>query len=302
MKRVIALILLLRPKQWSKNLFVFGALIFTRSFQDVGTVLTALQAFAAMCALSSATYAANDALDAERDRHHPKKKNRPVASGLIPVPFALALSVVLLLGGSATLANISSGSMFCGFTYVMLQVAYNAGLKHRAIADVFTIAAGFVLRAVLGAVAISAQISGWLLFCTAGLALLLGFAKRRHEFLAQGQNSLSREALKGYNKMALDAMVVMSACFSVLFYTVYSIESSTATQYPGIIITTPFVTYAVFRYVFLVLARDEGGEPESLVVTDKHIVASVGGYLITVYLALTGLTLPFLGPTIGGKP
>jgi hypothetical protein len=147
----------------------------------------------------------------------------------------------------------------------------------------------------MGAAAIGVSISGWLLFCTGALALLLGFGKRRSEFLMQGTARVeSRESLGGYSMPSLDALVLMSATGAAMCYGVYAVESPTARQYPALILTSPFVFYGICRYVFLVFSHAEGGEPESLLFKDIHLLVSIVGFLICAVLALNGVTLPLL--------
>lgn len=286
---------LLRPKQWTKNLLVFAALLFTRKYLEPEAVRLALMAFAAMCLVSSATYVFNDLKDRERDLRHPIKKKRPLASGAVSVGVALPLGVLLLGGGLLVGTLLGKGVLTILGVYIFLQVIYNLGLKHVPVTDVFILSLGFVLRASLGAAAISVAISGWLLFCTGALALLLGFGKRRQEFIAQGESRAdTREALGGYTKAALDALVLMSATGSAMCYGVYSVESPTARLYPTLILTSPFVFYGITRYVFLVFSKEEGGEPETLLFRDPHLLFSIVGFLAAAIFALSGVHLPLV--------
>jgi 4-hydroxybenzoate polyprenyltransferase len=290
-----AAVRLLRPKQWSKNLLVFAGLLFTASFDEPSLVLRALWAFLAMALANSGTYALNDALDAERDRLHPSKAGRPVASGEVSRGVALTLALALMAAGLALAFGLNLASGLVVTAYLALQGLYNGALRSIPVADVFGLSVGFVLRAMLGATCISVQISGWLLFCTAALALLLGFAKRRHEFLVQGESRAEgRRSLGGYTKSSLDALVLVSACVAALCYGIYSLESPTAQAHPALLLTAPFVLYGICRYLFLVFSFDEGGEPESLLWKDPHIWGSVLGFVATALLAMSGLELPFL--------
>lgn len=287
-----AIFRLIRPKQWSKNLLVFAALLFTGRFKEIPSVERALIAFAAMCLVSSAIYIINDLLDVERDRAHPVKKNRPIASGQVPIPVAIVLSIIFA-AAALTLGfglNRSSGSLLV--VYLFLQAAYNGGLKHVALADVFLLASGFVLRAMLGATALEVGISGWLLACTGSLALMLGFGKRRHEFVLQGDGrAKSREVLAGYNLETLNAFLIMCAVCAAQSYTVYAIMSPNAHQFPGLMLTSPFVLYGVFRYVYLVFRAGEGGEPENLLFKDPHILITILLFVAVSVLALKGFHL-----------
>ncbi|MEZ0324643.1 MAG: decaprenyl-phosphate phosphoribosyltransferase [Fimbriimonas sp.] len=292
---MIPILRLLRPKQWTKNLLVFAALLFTGTFKDPSYLTLALIAFASMCAASSATYIFNDLQDAERDRAHPKKQHRPIASGAVSPSLAIALGLILALVGLGLAFWLGTGSLLIVVTYLVIQVLYNAGLKRVPVADVYAIAFGFVLRAALGAAAINVKLSGWLLFCTGALALMLGFGKRRHEFIQQGEErATTRQSLVHYNRVALDGLVIMFATAAALCYGLYTLESQTAQQYPGIILTAPFVFYGITRYVLLVFTSDEGGEPEEVLFRDPHLLFSIAFFVLAAGLAIMGFRLPLL--------
>jgi 4-hydroxybenzoate polyprenyltransferase len=292
---VRSLVRLVRPKQWAKNLLVFAALIFAARFGDPHSLGLAVAAFVAMSLVSSATYVFNDLADVERDRLHPIKRNRPIASGAVAPPVAVALGLVLFFVGIGIAAWLGVNSLTLVVAYLLLQVLYNGWLKRQPVADVYCIATGFVLRAVLGAAAIRVDISGWLLFCTGALALMLGFGKRRHEFILQGdQRATTRESLVSYNRLALDGMVVMYATAAALCYGVYSIESRTAERFPAIILTAPFVFYGITRYVLLIFTADEGGEPADVLFRDRHLLVTIFFFLATALLAMSGFHLPLL--------
>jgi 4-hydroxybenzoate polyprenyltransferase len=295
MKTLKAILRLLRPKQWSKNLLVLAAPIFAAVHRDPIALQATGIAFAAMCLASSATYVANDLLDAERDKLHPTKQYRPIASGQIGRTTALVLAALLAVGGIGLASLLNTSSLTIVVSYLVLQVLYNLGLKKIPIADVFTIALGFIFRAVLGAAAVSVPISGWLLFCTGALALMLGFAKRRHEFILQSeQRTASRESLGGYSKAGLDALVIMTATGGAMCYGIYTVDSSTAARYPAIVITSLFVFYGIARYVLIIFGRDEGGEPADLLFKDPQLLASVLLFMASAILAVSGLKIPLL--------
>jgi 4-hydroxybenzoate polyprenyltransferase len=289
------LVRLLRPKQWTKNLLVFAALIFSARFSQPQHLVPAVLAFFAMCLISSATYVFNDLADAARDRLHPVKRHRPIASGRVGRELALFTGLLLLIGGATIAFSLGPTPLTIVGAYLVLQVLYNLGLKRVPVADVYCIATGFVLRAVLGAAAIDVGMSGWLLFCTGALALMLGFGKRRNEFILQGEaRAASRESLTNYNRLSLDAMVLMFATAAALCYGVYTLDSGTAAQYPGIILTAPFVFYGITRYVLLIFTADEGGEPADILIHDRHMLATILLFLASAIAALNGLRLPFL--------
>jgi len=289
------LFLLLRPKQWSKNLLVFAPILFTAGYHSPQKVILAFSAFFVMCMAGSGTYIFNDLIDIDRDRNHPTKRFRPLASGVVPKSLAVTVGAALLIGAIAESCILGKYSaLILGF-YLGLQVLYNWRLKQLPIADVFCIAFGFVLRAMIGASAIYAGISGWLLFCTGALALMLGFAKRRNEFIIQGENrSSSRVSLSGYTKLTLDGFVLISACAASLCYGIYSLDSQTARKYPALILTAPFVFYGILRYVLLVFSQDEGGEPADLLFGDTQIITCVILFVACAALAVSGLHIPLL--------
>jgi 4-hydroxybenzoate polyprenyltransferase len=292
---VNAAIRLLRPKQWTKNLLVFAALIFAHRYGDPMDVQLAVVAFFALCMFSSSVYALNDVLDRDRDRAHPTKKDRPIASGAVSSTAGVALSITAMVVGTLLGAFVNPYFLIGLFGYLGLQVLYNLWFKHTPVLDVMVVSTGFVLRAALGAVAIDATISGWLLFCTGMLALLLACAKRRHEFHLQGDGrGESRAALLGYSAAALDAMVVFSAGVAAIAYGIYAIESDTAKSYPALILTVPFVVFGVLRYLYLTFARSEGGEPENILLGDWQILTTVVLFVASAFLALSGVEIPFV--------
>jgi len=293
--RASSFIRLLRVKQWAKNLLVFAAPLFSGFGGHSHFIAPAICAFFAMSLVSSSTYIINDVLDVERDRVHPTKRLRPLASGAIAKPIGIAIATICLAIGIGLAAWLSRGSLAIVICYLLLQVLYNWKLKKMPIADVYAIAVGFILRAVLGAAAIGVSISGWLLFCTGALALMLGFAKRRNEFIVQGEDrTVSRESLAHYNRSSLDALVCMFASGAAMCYAIYSLQSHTAHKYPAMILTSVFVFYGIARYVLIVFASDEGGEPADVLFKDKHIIFSVIGFVVAAAVATSGIRVPLL--------
>ncbi len=293
--RPVDLLLLLRPKQWTKNLLVFAAPLFVLDSLPSGAWSFSFLVFVAMCLVSGAVYVFNDLQDAERDRSHPKKRDRPIASGRVSRSTAGWIgAAALALGlGAAYVAGLKPLAVV--LVYLAIQVLYGSGAKRVPILDVFLISMGFVLRAALGAIAIHVQISAWLLLCTGALALLLGFGKRRSEFVLQGDvRADSRESLGAYTRPALDALLIASATGAALCYGIYAIESQTAKNHPSLILSTVFVFYGISRYLFLAFGSDEGGEPESLLLRDVHLIASVVLFVASVVLAFSGFTMGFV--------
>lgn len=279
------LIRCLRPGQWTKNLLVFAGLLFGRRLFDVQADAQALLAFAIFCALSGAVYLVNDVADRESDRKHPVKARRPIAAGIVPVPTALFTAVVLIVGALA--ASVLLGSMFTlvAAAYVVLQLLYSGPLKHIVIIDVLTLAMGFVLRAVAGAVAVRVEISHWLLVCTVLLALFIGLAKRRHEIvLLAGDAPTHRPILGEYSPYLLDQMIAVVTASTLIAYIFYTISPETQTKFGTVWLelTIPFPLYGIFRYLYLVHRRDGGGSPADLLLNDRPLLACVALWALAV--------------------
>ncbi len=290
-----SVIKLLRVKQWAKNLLVLAAPLFAGPSHHPQYLVPTLMAFFSMSLLSSSTYVWNDLIDVERDRLHPVKRFRPIASGSISKALATVLGIACFVGGLLLASLLGKASLAIVLTYLFIQVLYNWRLKRTPVADVFTLSVGFILRACLGAAAIQVVISGWLLYCTGALAMMLGFAKRRNEFILQGEDrSATRESLAQYSRTALDAMVAMFGAGAAICYAIYTVDSKTAHKYPAIILTSLFVFYGITRYVFLVFAVDEGGEPADVLFKDPHIIFSVVGFFVSAVIALYGVRIPIL--------
>jgi 4-hydroxybenzoate polyprenyltransferase len=220
-------------------------------------------------------YLVNDVRDAERDRLHPVKRRRPVAAGAISARMAVAAAAVLLLVAGAGAAPLGASFFAVGAAYVGLMLAYSWGLKRVAIVDVLAIAIGFVLRAASGALAIDVTISPWLLICTMLLAMLLGFGKRRHELATLGNAAAHRRNLDDYTLPMLDQFVAVAAAATVMAYAVYTFDAPNAPNDHRMLLTVPFVLYAIFRYLFLIHARNEGGSPEALLLRDRPLAAAI---------------------------
>jgi 4-hydroxybenzoate polyprenyltransferase len=272
----IALLQAMRPHQWIKNTLVFAALLFTVRFTQWELVGLSLLGFAALCMVSSALYLLNDLRDRERDRHHPIKSQRPIASGRLPVPIAWVAATLLLIGGLGLAFALRPGFGGVVLVYGAQTTLYTLYLKQFPILDVSVIALGFLLRAVSGAVLIEVSISPWLIICTFFLALFLGFAKRRHELVALGEEAINhRSTLGEYSTTLLEHLLTMCMVFAIQSYAIYVILSETAQRHPGLWYTLPVVTYGLFRYFYLVHRYDAGGSPERLIVGDRHIAFSV---------------------------
>jgi 4-hydroxybenzoate polyprenyltransferase len=275
----------LRPGQWTKNLLVFAGLIFGGRLLNVDAVAAAAAAFAVFCALSSAGYLFNDIRDREADRRHPLKQSRPIASGQLTISAALMVAGVLAAGALGVAATISPALAFVAAAYVLLLALYSVLLKNLVIIDVLTIAGGFVLRAIAGAVAVRVPFSAWLLVCTTLLALFLGLSKRRHELVLLGEAAVDhRRILHEYSPYLLDQMIAVVTASTLIAYTFYSISAETAARLgtPRLGLTIPFVLYGIFRYLYLVHQKHGGGSPAAMLVTDRPLLACVALWIATV--------------------
>jgi len=272
-----ALLACLRPEQWTKNLLVFAALIFAQKLLVVGLVLRAVAAFVVFCAASSACYLVNDVLDAPRDRSHPAKCRRPVASGELPATVALvaaaALAIAAMVGG--LVLSVRFGGVVAA--YLVLQIAYSLFLKHEVILDVLCIAAGFLLRASGGAVVIEVEISNWLVICAGLLSLFLALAKRRHELLQLEGAVNHRRALAEYSPQLLDQMIAVVTASTLVAYSLYTMAPETVTKFghDHLKLTIPFVLFGIFRYLYLVYSKEQGGSPSQHLLTDRPLLIDV---------------------------
>jgi 4-hydroxybenzoate polyprenyltransferase len=268
----------LRPGQWSKNLLVFAGIIFGAKLGDAVRWLETLAVFAAYCAASSAAYLANNVRDADEDRTHPVKRDRPVARGELPERTALALAGGLTVAALAISAVLGVGSALFLVGFLVIQAAYTLRLKHVVLIDVMAIGALFVIRAAAGAEAVDVRISPWLLICTALLALFLALAKRRGELVLVGAEAApGRPVLEGYSLELVDQLVSVVAASTLIAYALYTLES------PGgdaMMATIPFVLFGVFRYLLLVHRHDLGEEPERVLLTDRPIILTVAGWAV----------------------
>ena len=275
---VVAFAVSLRPDQWIKNLIVFAGLIFGQRLQEPTLIVTSFVAFAVFCALSSAMYLVNDVIDQAEDQRHPTKSRRPIAAGTVSPRTAVIGSVGLASTALGVAFWLSHPFGLVALTFVGVVALYSQLLKHVVILDVFTIAAGFVLRAVAGAVAVAVPISQWLLVCTMLLALFLGLAKRRHELILLGDEAPGhRRALAEYTPRLLDQLISIVAAATVVSYAFYTVEPATVEKFGTdlLTLTVPFPVYGVFRYLYLVHRQDGGGSPAEMLLRDRPLLACV---------------------------
>lgn len=286
---VRGLIVTMRPIQWSKNGFVFAGLLFDQQLTKPEPLARVLVTFVLLCLAASAIYLVNDLVDIERDRLHPRKRQRPLPSGQVPQSWAVATAVMLpaiaLLGSLLLTWKLTAVLL----AYLALHLAYSFFLKNVVLLDVFAIAAGFILRVVAGIVVIHvARFSPWLYVCAGLLALFLAIGKRRQELLLLAENAGDvRATYKDYNMPLLDDMLRMVTTGSVLTYMLYTIEAPTIrTNGYNMMLTIPFVIYGIFRYLYLIHVRGEGSAPDELLFEDVPLLATV-----VLWVGAVGLVL-----------
>jgi len=285
---IVALIKAVRPRQATKNLFVYTALVFAGQLFHLQQFLLATKGFLLFTAVAGSIYLLNDILDVEKDKLHPKKRFRPIAFGSLPVPLAWAAFVVLGLCGTGAGFLLSPHFGLTLAAYFVLQIAYCFRLKHVVLLDVFTVATGFVLRTASGGFAIGVHISPWLMLFSLQLALFLGFGKRRQEIVLQGEDKgKSRAILEEYSLPFLDPMIIIVSAVTIVCYSVYSVDSPTAVAHPHLWITVPFIIYGVCRYLYLIYQKGWGGAPDEVLLKDRELLISVILWFLTVLLVFT---------------
>ncbi len=289
-----------RPRQWIKNFAVFAALIFSGTLLDPINQFKVFEAFLLFCIFSSGTYLLNDVFDIERDKLHPFKKKRPIASGLIPVPMAVGLALLLIAIFLPFAYKLSPAFFFASLTYLIMQVFYSAYLKQVILIDVLVIAAGFVLRVYAGVWVIDAHLNVWFLLSVTSFALFLAIGKRRSErTLMESQASKHRETLLHYPESLLDALTIMFATSAWLTYAFFAFLQPPIqarqlitvffggfelpfTEAKYLMITTPVIVYIVMRYLYIIYEKKEGESPERVLLSDKPLLTSVVLYLVMV--------------------
>jgi len=285
--RLAGLFLLTRPKQWIKNGLVGAAAIFGGQVTDPAVLVKVGLGFAAFCFLSGAVYAFNDLSDRVEDRFHPLKRNRPLASGLVPVAWAWALGAGLAVAGMAILLAVDRAAAGLGLAYLALNLLYSVWAKHQVILDVMTVAGGFLLRVMAGGALAGVRLSPWLLACTLLLALTLSLGKRRGELLAlEGNAASNRPVMEKYTDRFLDQMIAVIGSVTLTCYILYTLLSESGQRSPYLFASSLPVVYGLLRYFYLVYRHRGGESPESLLVNDRPLLAAV-----VVWLAVVGATL-----------
>ncbi len=266
-----ALLKTMRPRQWTKNVFIFAALVFDKQLVVLSSVLRTVAAFVLFCMISSAVYIFNDLSDVEADREHPVKRNRPIASGKLPIGVAWAAGVVLVVLSAGLGYLLSPLFALVVVSYFLLNIAYSKWLKHILILDVLVLAAGFVLRVVAGVAVIHVErFSPWLYVVMTLLSLYLGFGKRRAELALLSDDAAShRKVLHGYTIPLLDQYIMIVSGTTIVAYSFYTFSAPNVPANHSMMLSIPFVVYAIFRYLYLVQVQHAGGEPEEILLSDR---------------------------------
>jgi 4-hydroxybenzoate polyprenyltransferase len=274
------LITLLRPKQYYKNFLIFAGIIFSGNLLNTALLITSILGFIAFCLASSGQYIFNDIMDREKDRKHPKKRNRPIAAGRVKIPVAAILSALLLVSSILLSSHLKFEFMVAVVAYLVMNFLYSSALKQIVLLDVFVISGGFVLRAIAGCLLLSVAISPWLVVCTLLLALFLALGKRRNELLILGSDAKShRNTLGEYTINAIDQMLSMTASATIVAYSLYTFFS-----HSNLMLTIPIVIYALYRYILLI--NKGNSDANELIFKDRGIVASVLVWILVVLVML----------------
>ncbi len=267
----------MRPRQWTKNAFVFAALVFDEKLTQVPLFASTLAAFLFFCLISSAVYTVNDLADRERDRAHPLKRLRPLASGQLSPRLAIGAAVGMAAIALAGAFAVKLALGWIVLAYLLLNLAYSFYLKNVVIVDVMSIAAGFVLRVLAGVVVVQvARFSPWLYVCTTLLALFVGLGKRRHEIILLAENANTHRAiLDHYTIPFLDQLISLVTSTTVIAYSLYTFSAPNLPPNHLMMLTIPFVLYGLFRYLYLIHVRGLGGAPDELLLQDMPLLLSV---------------------------
>jgi 4-hydroxybenzoate polyprenyltransferase len=279
---ISALILQMRPKQWTKNLLVFASSLFAGSILQLDTFIMASSAFISFCFIASTVYIINDIADAEKDRLHPEKCMRPIASGALSIPVAVVFGIILLSISMCIAFRIGTSFLGLLILYLVINLLYSFKMKNIVIIDVMVIAAGFVLRAVSGAIAVGGHLTQWFILCTLMLSLFLALGKRRYELeLFQGDKQNHRKVLDYYSTSLLDQLITIVTAITITSYSLYTANDPRDTG-NDMMLTIPVVIYGMFRYLYLIHIEKMGGKPEEILLGDKHISITVILYGIIV--------------------
>lgn len=283
----MALIKTMRPHQWTKNAFVFAALVFDRQLANPVSLTRSIAGFLLFCLISSTVYMINDIADIEADKQHPRKKNRPIAAGILPIPIAAGTAVAIIMVSIPLSFWLSTGFGIISTVYFITNLAYSNWLKNIPLIDVMIVAAGFVLRVGAGVTLIHVErFSPWLYVVTTLFALFMGFGKRRAEISLLNENAdKHRRVLDGYSLGFLDQLITIVSSTTIVAYSLYTFSAPNLPDNHTMMLTIPFVLYGIFRYLYLIQIKNEGGAPDELLLTDRPL---------QITIALWGIAILFI--------
>ena len=275
-----------RPKQWTKNFFIFSALVFDRQLTNSNSVITTLSGFIIFCALSSSVYLFNDLFDIEADKNHPIKKNRPIASGRLSTNLAVIIGVVLSIVALIFAYKLSINFFLICLAYLIINLLYSKWLKHLPVIDVLVVASGFVLRVAAGVTLVEVErFSPWLYVVTTLLALFIGFGKRRAELaLLAGSANQHRTVFEGYTLDFLDQLITIVSGTTIIGYSLYTFSAPNLPNNHAMMLTIPFVLYGIFRYLYLIKVKESGGAPEELLMKDRPLQLTILLWGLSVFI------------------
>ena len=289
MKTISAFIKSLRLRQWTKNLIIFAGILFSQNIFNGAMLAVVTIAFVIFCIVSGSVYVINDICDAGKDRRHPEKSKRPIASGLLDTGLAGIAATVLLVLSLVVAMTHGTSFYLIVLGYILLQAAYSLILKNVVIIDVFALALGYVLRVVAGALVIQVEMSSWLIVCTILLSLFLGLSKRRYELTILDKAAENhRDVLGHYSAYLLDQMISVITASTLVSYALYTVSRETVDKFGtrNLIYTVPFVLYGIFRYLYLIHKKGEGGSPENILVSDIPLLTDIVVWVISVGIIL----------------
>lgn len=279
-----ALLLLMRPKQWTKNLFVFGAIMFSGNFSDERLILANLFVFVMFCLTSSSVYVFNDIVDADKDRKHPVKKYRPIASGKVSKIQGIIFDIILFIIIITFTSRFDVKILILLITYVVMNIFYSFILKNVVIIDVMIITAGFVIRLISGGIATHVELSPWIILCTILLALFIALNKRKSEIISMKENrTKTRKILEEYSVELIDKMLTIVTPSILMAYCLYTFNSI---QNKSMMLTIPFVLYGIFRYEYLMKKANIGGKPEDIFTKDKPFLINIVCWFLVVIIVI----------------
>jgi 4-hydroxybenzoate polyprenyltransferase len=288
MRTLRALLKAMRPRQWSKNVFIFAGIFFDGRILDPQRLIKSVAAFAIFCLISSAVYLVNDLADINKDRQHPVKCNRPLASGELKPLVAQLAALLIALVALPCAFLLNNGLGWFALLYAVTMVLYSFVLKNLVIIDVMTIAAGFVIRVFAGAAVVAVtRFSPWLYLCTILLSLFIAINKRRHEIILLADDANThRTSLQEYSREFLDIMTSLVTSTALAAYSFYTFSAPNLPADHSMMLTVPFVLYGIFRYLYLIHVKNLGGAPEDIVLGDKPLLIDLG-----LWGAISGLVI-----------